>query len=371
MSHSHNRLLTPDLARGLMLALIALANSAVYLYGRPYGVRQHIVDTELLDRIVSLLTVTLVDTRAYPLFAALFGYGLVRATRQVASRRCRWLIVLGFGHALLLFPGDVLGFYGVLGLVLARLAKVRDRTLLILAGAWLVVVALVQGMAHANPPGEGRQHFWSFAIADPAEAFPLHPLEWLMTPFGIAGVVSAALAGAWASRRDLLTDPARHRNLLRPLAIGGLTLAVLGGLPMGLAAGGFWTPPTGALFGLSALHAVTGVAGGLGYGALIALLAARIGARRGPVVRALSACGQRSLSCYLVQSVVFTLLLKPYTLGLGGVLGSAGVAALALATWMLSVAAADLLARSGHRGPAETLLRRLVHGAPRPQRQAV
>ena len=35
-----DRALAPDLARGLMLALIALANSVLYLYGRPYG-RSH------------------------------------------------------------------------------------------------------------------------------------------------------------------------------------------------------------------------------------------------------------------------------------------------------------------------------------------
>ncbi|GAA2814160.1 LuxR C-terminal-related transcriptional regulator [Crossiella cryophila] len=208
MSHSQNRLLTPDLARGGMLALIALANSTLYLYGRPYGLRQHIVETGLPDRIVSLLTSTLVDTRAYPLFAALFAYGLARQTTPVARRRCRWLIVFGFAHALLLFPGDVLGFYGVLGLLLTCLTKVRDRTLLILATGWLAVVALVQGMAHTTPPGERRSHLWSFAIADPETAFGLHALEWVMTPFGIIGVVSA---GWPASGRAAEGDPVRGR----------------------------------------------------------------------------------------------------------------------------------------------------------------
>ncbi|MGO1053513.1 DUF418 domain-containing protein [Crossiella sp. CA198] len=363
MSYSQNRLLTPDLARGGMLALIAVANSALYLYARPYGLRQHIVETGLLDRIVSLLTATLVDTRAYPLFAALFAYGVAAQATPVVRRRCRWLIVFGCTHALLLFPGDVLGFYGLLGLALTCLTKVTDRTLLILATGWLAVVALIQGMAHATPPGEKRSHLWSFAIADPGTAFSLHPLEWVMTPFGIIGVVSAALAGVWAARRGLFTDPGAHRGLLIRAAAIGITLGVLGGLPTGLATGGFWTPPAGSLFALSALHAVTGVAGGLGYGALLGLLAARIGQRRGPVVTAITACGQRSLSGYLFQSVVFTLLLKPYTLALGGVLGSAGVAALALATWMISVVLAELLRRAGRTGPAEALLRRLVHGS--------
>jgi uncharacterized membrane protein YeiB len=40
-----------------------------------------------------------------------------------------------------------------------------------------------------------------------------------------------------------------------------------------------------------------------------------------------------------------------------GLAASFGVAAL---TWLVSVAAADLMRRRGYRGPAESLLRRLV-----------
>lgn len=91
-----------------MLALIALANSMIYLYDRPYGLRQHIVEPGMLDRVTSVLNVTFVDVRAYPMFAALFAYGMVQMmrrhqatgvpatdTRRVLLRRSRWLIVFG------------------------------------------------------------------------------------------------------------------------------------------------------------------------------------------------------------------------------------------------------------------------------------
>ncbi len=95
-----HRALAPDLARGLMLLLIAL-------------------------------------------FAALFGYGLVQlANRQLAAgrspsqvravlrRRSLWLLAFGFCHALLLFFGDILGAYGLVGLVLAGFVLREDRTVL-------------------------------------------------------------------------------------------------------------------------------------------------------------------------------------------------------------------------------------------------
>ncbi|MCO8273244.1 DUF418 domain-containing protein [Actinoplanes sp. TRM 88003] len=364
-----DRALAPDLARGLMLAFIALANSVVHLYARPYGVRQHIVESGLVDRIVSVVTVTTVDGRAYPMFAALFAYGVVQImqrqraagasladAKKLLRRRSWWLVAFGFAHALLLFPGDILGLYGVAGFILVALTGVSDRKLLIAAGCWLVVVALGQGAAYMAPPSGERSFFWSFETADPLRAMALRPFEWLMTPAGVLGVGSAILVGTWAARRGILSDPAAHRHLLRRTAVAGLTIAVLGGLPAGLAVGHFWSP--GNLWGISALHAVTGVAGGLGYAALIGLVAIRA---RGTVVTALAATGQRSLSCYLFQSVVFVALLAPWTLGLGATISTGAVALLALGTWLVSVVLADLLRRAGRRGPAEIVLRRLTY----------
>ncbi|PPK67033.1 DUF418 domain-containing protein [Actinokineospora auranticolor] len=369
------RVLAPDLARGLMLALIALANSVYYLYGRPYGLRQHIVEHTMVDRVVSVIDVAFVDGRAYPMFAALFAYGVVqvfqrhrdagmpeRQAKRLLRRRSRWLLVFGFLHALLLFPGDVLGVYGLVGFGLVALSRASNRTLLVQAGIWLVLAALIQGAANMMPATGARSFFFSFETEDPVKALTSRPLEWLLTPVGMVGVAVAALLGTWAARRGALTDPANHRTLLRRSAFIGLPLAFLGGLPTALAVGHFWEP-TGdlTLWTISALHTVTGIAGGLGYAALIGLAANRIGDRRGPVVRAISASGERSLSCYLFQSVVFVALLAPYTLGLGAKLGSAEVALVALGTWLVSVLLADQLRRAGTRGPAEVVLRTLVY----------
>lgn len=362
------RQLAPDLARGIMLALIAVANSAIYLYGRPYGIRQHIIEHGWADRVASAVSMTVVDARAYPMFAALFGYGMVQIWnrrrddaegRRVLRRRGWWLLAFGAVHATLLFPGDVLGVYGLLGLVLVRLLRVRDRTLLVLAGCWLVPVALSSALVYSTPEGSAqRSYFWSFAIEDPLTALALRPLEWVTNPLGLMGVGTAALVGVWAGRRALLTEPGR----LRRVALWGPLIGAAGGLPVGLiAAGVLVVRDPVVVMALNAVHVVTGIAGGLGYAALIGVLAGRIGRRRGPVVTALAACGQRSLTCYLLQSVVFVALLSPFAGGLGGRLGSAATAALALLTWAGIVVAAEVMRRAGTRGPAEALLRRLVY----------
>lgn len=379
---ARTRALAPDLARGLMLALIAVANVMIYLHGRPYGLRQHVVEDGLLDRVATAVVVACVDARAYPLFAALFGYGLVRiAQRQAARglgprrvravlrRRSRWLIVLGLVHAVLGFSGDVLGWYGLLGLVLASMTAARGRTLIVAAAVWLVPASAVQGLVYADPRTRvQRDYLWSYAVEDPAVAAGWRLLEWVSTPVGLLAVVSPLLIGMWAAQRRVLETPEQHLPLLRRTAVLGITAGVLGGACTALATAHVWTPsfPVSAL--LSWLHILTGVFCGLGYAAAITLAARRLTTgSTGPLpgwARALQVTGQLSLSCYLAQSVVFVALLPAWTLGVGAELGTAAATLLALAAWAGTVLLASRWARTGRPGPAEALLRRLTH-APR------
>ena len=382
-AQASDRALAPDLARGVMLALIAVANVMIYLYDRPYGLRQHIVEDGTLDRVVTGVLVTVVDARAYPLFAALFGYGLARiaenqrarglddaAARRVVRRRSWFLLAFGFFHATLAFSGDVLGWYGLLGLVLAAHLGAGDRALLRAAAVWLVLASAVQGLVYSDPAVRNqRTYLWSFAIDHPGEAAAFRLLEWVMTPFGLLAVVSPMLVGIWAGRHRILEQPNLHASLLRRTAVVGIGAGALGGVGMALATVHVWVPPFPVVALASWVHIASGVLSGLGIAALIALWAARLESR-GAVswgIRALRATGERSLSCYLAQTVIFAALLPAWSLGWGAALGTAGAALLALGTWALTVAGADALARAGRPGPAEALLRRLTY---RPSRRA-
>ena len=79
-------------------------------------------------------------------------------------------------------------------------------------------------------------------------------------------------------------------------------------------------------------------------------------------MRALAAGGQRSLSCYLGQSVVFATLLPAWTLGLGARLAVAQAALLAVGVWLVlllvaAVSRARRLPRSGGGAAAPPHLR--------------
>ncbi|ASO18308.1 hypothetical protein AHOG_03250 [Actinoalloteichus hoggarensis] len=361
-----------------MLVLIGIANSAIFLYDRPYGHRQHIVEDGLLDRLVATVTVSAVDARAYPLFALLFGYGIVQMisrsaargvpearTRSVLRRRSTALIGFGLVHAVLFFPGDILGIYGVVGFMLLVFTGWTDRALLRFAAWWLVAACAVQGLVYALPhDGEGRGYFWSFERESLAEALPLRFVEWLMTPAGLLPVLTAAILGVVAARHRILEEPARHRRLLRRTAAVLVPVGLLGGLPSALIVGQFiQVDSAGLVVAFSLLHSLSGVAGAVGYLALFALVSSRLAASPSGIAGALTALGRRSLSGYLFSSVVFMVVLAPSTFGLGAVFGSAGAFALAVATWLVSVVVAWRLDKARRPGPADALLRRISYKA--------
>src|SRR5699024_6338778 len=130
--------------------LIVLANSAFYLHGAA-GQGPHPLDGSTADSVAQAILLVGVDLRVYPMFALLFGYGLVmimrsrtargaseaQARRQV-QRRNLWLIVFGAVHALLLGGGDSLGAYGLTGLLVVWLFLRRSDTVLLVwrRSAW-------------------------------------------------------------------------------------------------------------------------------------------------------------------------------------------------------------------------------------------
>jgi uncharacterized membrane protein YeiB len=145
------------------------------------------------------------------------------------------------------------------------------------------------------------------------------------------------------------------------VAATGLAVAFGGGLPWATVVAGWWPDPSPATAAIAAgLHAACGYAG-VAYAAAIALAALRPRPRPGIVQRALIACGRRSLTCYLLQSVVLVSVIASYGGGLGSRMGAAAAAAAAAGTWLLTVAMAVAMERSNARGPAEVALRRLTY----------
>lgn len=379
-----HRALAPDLARGLMLLIVALVHAHMFVSGSAAVIRGYPpVAGSPTDALTAGLLTVLADSRSFPMFALLFGYGTGRilarerekgrdepGARAVLRRRARWLLLFGFVHTLLLFAGDVLGAYGLLGLVAVGLTGVRDRTLYTVAGAGVVMGAVLYGSTlAANASGDaGDTTAAMFLAADPVTDAAYRVGTWVFTtPLFALVSLGPFLIGARAARQRILEEPGRHRVLLRRVALTGIALSVVGGLPLAMITSGTWTTaPSDVTLGLSVLHVLTGYAGGCGLAAAVALLSLRLEGRRSGTVTAIAACGQRSLSCYVWQSVVWLVLFAPYAFGFGDRVGVFASALVALGTWCGGVLVAELLRRRDKDGPAEALLRKATRRAGKP-----
>src|SRR5690606_25632974 len=147
-------------ARGAMLLLIALANGTGVFFASTPGVEP---TPRGLERLVTIAQLELVNARAIPLFAFLFGYSLVQFTRRqeaagsspaavraVLLRRSCALLAFGAVHGILLYAGDILGTYGLIGLIFGLVLLHRgDRVhraalwLLGLLGVYVVALSVV------------------------------------------------------------------------------------------------------------------------------------------------------------------------------------------------------------------------------------
>jgi uncharacterized protein len=372
---STERKLAPDLARGAMLLLIAMAYAGVYA-GVDFGTPTE--GESRLDGVSRFLTVVFLDNRAFSMFAILYGYGMgwlvarqLRAgtgepeARRLMRRRSLWLLLFGSVHALLVFPGEILASYGLAGLLLGWLLFRSDgavaRAAAVITPLYVLTVTVAMiGFATAADDGED----WGVAGYTTAGDWFARLFAIPTTPLFITvayPLLLLVVLGFWAGRRAWLDDPRRHRVQLMRIAVVGIAVSVLGALPAALATVGVVRLEAVANGGLLALQVLTGVLGGAGYAALFALLSIRLDDRRGPITRAVAAVGQRSLTFYLFNSVLVAAVLHPELGGIGTRVGSFGALCTAFAVWVLAVVVAAWMERAGRRGPADALLRRLVY----------
>jgi uncharacterized protein len=382
------RSMAPDIARGFMLLLIALGHASLYTTSRTV-IMNHPVGGSVLDRAVTFAGLVIMDNRSYPMFSALFGFGMaMMVSRQLAAgtapreagrllrRRGVLLLIFGYIHFVFIFPSDILGPYGLCSLVFGWLFIRSDNALrrgviatgifvLISTTAFSIIFALTENTYGNTFRGTLWANDYGHAVLTRMHEAPLGDIHLLLE----WPVVTAMLVGALAARRGYLEDPVRHRPFLRRIAMTFIPISVLGAIPLALDGAEVWHAGDLSVGLASALHTVTGFFGGLGYVAVFGLIAARSRERHerpGRALWALSAVGRRSLTCYVLQTSLFTLLLSRVCLGLGDKINATGAAGFALLVWLTAVATASTLEHFGKRGPLDALLRRLLYARRRP-----
>ena len=341
------------------------------------------------DRAAAFAVIALAQAKFYLLFAFLFGYSMhfiVKEDGATSVRRFRrrllGLGVLGIAHATLLFVGDILFLYAVLGVTLIWMRRLSDRVVMrvaVLAGiVWLLLLTalpLAVMSVMAEPAGSFSDEEWivasqSFnqAMREGSffEASAARISFWTLASSSIfflngLGVLAAFALGLVAGRRSLFARPELHR----PLWQSGLRWGLSTGLCLGFLSAWLVVGP-GAQVGSWGLRETAGIALGfagaplLSWGYVSVLATMHAGGVRGLAI--FRPAGRMSLSCYIGESLMLSLVFCAYGLGLFGKLNAGAVSALALGTWI----ALDLLAKATQSrwasGPLESLLRRFSAG---------
>lgn len=306
------------------------------------------------DRTMDAAIYLLVQGKFFPLFSMLFGMGFaVMMTRADAAgrpflglylRRIGVLLAMGLAHAMLLWPGDILVTYALMGLLLglcfrgtpqSRLPKWGVALMLLPVGFTLLMGLL--GTALQAMPEEARAGFdqamaaqaaqieaqveaqrlaygsgtWAEATAQRVDDFV--SMMGFVLIFG-AFILGLFLVGAWFTRSGAIARPDEHARLFWRLRWVALPV----GLAMVLAS--YWMVPT-MDFGRLDLAASTAQSLQMLGGAVMALayLAWFVRGLQSPVLGRwlglLAPAGRMALTNYLMQSVVCTTIFYGYGLG--------------------------------------------------------
>lgn len=406
-----------DIARGLALLGILLVNVRFFFAPFASALRPMQVasmpEPDALDIAAWAGVEVFATFKFISLFSMLFGFGLaLQAARAESIGRSRWtlgarrlsvLLALGLAHGLLVWYGDILTLYSVLGVgVLAALA-LPTRWLLrgfAIIAAGLVIASLgmavlqsvaasqLGSVAPALTEAPVTERGWSAITASSfdiggsrwieaeiaayregpmADAFAFRAVSYAMAlvaaPFGYGWHAFAMmLFGAWAFRTGLFasdaTDP-RASSRRRRLAATGIGL----GLPVAAAAVVPWF-----IWGLgdprsAAVHSVLLEVGALllplGYACAIVEFGPRL---PGWIATALERTGRMAMTVYLCESLACVTLASWWGFGWFATMQDGRLTLVALAVWASLVLGATLWLSRFRIGPMEWAWRRLSYG---------
>lgn len=425
-----------DALRGVALLGILLVNIAYF--SEPL-VREFLPDPEprsAVDRTAAWLVRMVAETKFYSMFSLLFGFGLAIQMGRAEQRGAafvplflrRMLVLFGFAvaHVVLLWYGDILHAYAMLGCVLLLFRNCRQRTLIawalgllivptvLLAGiTWLAIALDQPGGGAASAPASAATTAGVASVAQGGAATPgtaptsatsspasfeekwetlltdwyhreievfqhggfVQQLELRIKNFATSAsllltaypaILAMFLTGVWLARRGVFHAPHEHRRWLIAAAWIGLGVGV----------------PLNAVFAWSVEMSRAG-------NSLAGLLAATLAFASGPLLclgyvaaivrfwgtwpgRAcltpLTFVGRMALSNYLLESVLCTTIFYSHGLALFGKVGPAASVGVAVLVYAALVPFSALWLKRFRYGPAEWLWRRLTYGTKLPMR---
>ncbi|RYD59872.1 MAG: DUF418 domain-containing protein [Sphingomonadales bacterium] len=353
------------------------------------------------DLGVWLTNFVLFDGKMRALFSFLFGASMLlvieraeasgRDPARVHYLRMLWLLAFGLAHLWLIWDGDILAQYAVIGMI-AFAARDLPVVRLVTLGAMLVAfdlvttaqlpLAIFQHQCCASSPEQAAEYArdlagWARTLGTPppheiAQSIAVHQGGWIdlvrhrlmenpagplpsllfsgaetlaYMLFGMAGLRSGMLAGAW--------EPARYRRWL--WISWGIALPAYAALAFYLV----WTQFSLFSVGLAiALAVPVRPVMAIGWACLILLLTRNGGALTGRI----AAAGRMAFTNYLATSLICTTLFYGYGLGWFGSLSRWQLYPIVFGIWALMLLWSKPWLARFRFGPLEWMWRSLARG---------
>jgi uncharacterized protein len=388
------RIETLDVLRGFALLWIFTFNVFIFSgYDFLAPEQQRALATYPLDKTVSFLRTVLIQNKGLGIFSFLFGLGLGliasraeqagRAVVPLILRRQAVLLAIGLAHAILLWGGDILVPYALVGLLLLPLFRTSPRTLLTAAVVvYLLPIPLYALSIALNPPdpytaavawtGESNLYgIWSngFTKGDYAQVvqgnLAFLAMWWTMFVLNLywPDVLGMFLLGLFVHRIRLIERIEADPSLLRgKWIVSAGIVGVAGNVVVAiLTARGAYYPYSTAGLVLTVVQYTTVPLLCFFYVAGLTWLFQRPAWRQR--LKPLVAAGRMTLTNYLLQSLFCILIFYGIGLGLFGKIGAALVVAVAWMIYLLELLFSRWWWSRGFAfGPVEWLWRRLSYG---------
>lgn len=364
-----------------------------------------------IDRLAIWAVRFLAEAKFYTLFSFLFGYGAAMQMARAAARQrpfaslyARRLLILGLigaFHGPLLWAGDILLPYALIGVVLLLLRNLSTRTLLIIAGCCLpfsaVILAglciLVEAI-ESTPAGATemaaifeqtaltidasfRQSLDVYANGSVGDilarrVMDLQDAAWLIL-FITPNILAVFLLGLCAGRHHLLERVSNDSRRFRLGFVVCLFVGIIGNAcHVVLADRMDFTRLSWVLVLDAAVIPISALALAAVYAMFIARQAGdfssrgvKLAARWTP----LAVLGRTALSNYLLQSVICTTLMCNYGLGLFGRIRPPVAIVLTAVIYLLQLQLSRWWLSRYLFGPAEWVWRSATYGRLQPMRR--
>lgn len=389
---SQERIEILDVLRGLAIGGILIGNMQWF---SGYGMMPPALaeQSAVSDQITHFLVHFFVEGKFYSIFSFLFGFGfalqIARAEERgdtkasLFKRRLFWLLVIGLLHAYLLWAGDILSIYAVMGFLLILFRKKTNESLLKWAFVLMATPILsyilfyILFVAFAPPEAtaamrDGAADFWNTAAQKVRQSSYLQIISdfnlqyivgryfGLIMEMRLPKILAMFLLGFYAYRRGFFQNLSSHQPFIRRVLVYGLILGLVGNLAFSVLAGKeavFPPTPAGVAGVIAYAFGVPALA--LFYIALVATLWQKAHWQR--LLAFLAPVGRMALTNYLLQTVICVFLFYGFGFGLFGKVGATKATLIALGIFLAQIFLSALWLKYFAYGPMEWIWRQLTY----------